>query len=91
MKDKKIKVEKVNDNVIRIIVERTSEVAMNNLISNRQYLLQQKEQLESQYNSELKKVSVAIRELDEMIEKAETVGVKEVKNDSKDNKNPKKV
>jgi len=58
------KFEKVNDNTIRIIVERAEDVPLAKLVENRAKLLEQKKNIEQ-----------TLRNVDEILEAAERLGI----------------
>ena len=71
----KPKFEKVDDNIIRIIVEKANEVPLAQLIDNRKKLLEQKRQLKKDALEQDKMIDQTIKNIDEILAEAKKLGI----------------
>ena len=69
------KFQKVNDNTIRIIVERAEEIPLAKLLENRKTLLEQKKQLRAEVLKQEKIIDERIKNIDKVLAEAKKLGI----------------
>jgi ATP-dependent Clp protease ATP-binding subunit ClpA len=71
----KPKFEKVDDNTIRIIVEKIQNVPLSQIIDNREKLLKQKKQMKEDVETQEKIIDQTIKNIDEVLAEAKRLGI----------------
>ncbi len=71
----KPKFEKVDDNTIRIIVEKIQNVPLDKIIANRETLLKQKEQMQKDVEEQGKVIDQTVKNIDEILAEAKRLGI----------------
>jgi len=71
----KPKFKKVNVNTLRITVEKTDDVLLNQIIKNKKYLENQKLQLTADYETKLKGIDQTLKNIQEILDVAKKLGI----------------
>lgn len=71
----KPKFDKVDANTIRITIEKTDDIALINIVKNREYLEQQKAQVTADYKTKLAQIETTLKNIDEVLEVAKKLGI----------------